>query len=165
VRHIRRLKLCCWYVTLFMPHCDKYVTWDSSWFVLIMWDSSCFVLMGVYVVQYVHRRSVFARVLCIMQSYVMVQSLKHRWCLDVYMAYAGKNGCFTRFLRCFYCLDWQVMPWFLPILQNLSWYATHAGATPPTYVYVYIEIHRSGKLSVNHKGNTTTYMHKYCATA
>ncbi len=28
-----------------------------------------------------------------------------------------------------------------------------AGATPGVYVYVYVETHRSGKLSVNHKGN------------
>ena len=39
-----------------------------------------------------------------------------------------------------------------------------AGATPRTVVYIHVETHRSGKLSVNHKSNRHIYMHKYCAT-
>ena len=39
-----------------------------------------------------------------------------------------------------------------------------AGATPRTVVYIHVEIHRSGKLSVNHKSNRHIYMLKYCAT-
>ena len=39
-----------------------------------------------------------------------------------------------------------------------------AGATGGCRRYVYTEIHRSVKLSVNHKGNCQSYMHKECAT-
>ena len=42
----------------------------------------------------------------------------------------------------------------------------YAGATPPTYRYVYTEIHRSGKLSVNHKCNWQyLYAQVLCNTA
>jgi len=42
-------------------------------------------------------------------------------------------------------------------------YSGMAGATWGVPVYIHRQIHRSGKFTVNHKGNYTPYMHKYCA--
>jgi len=50
----------------------------------------------------------------------------------------------------FTLLFWRVLAVFLIVAATNK---GQAGATPGVYVYVYVETHRSGKLSVNHKGN------------
>jgi len=50
----------------------------------------------------------------------------------------------------FTLLFWRFLAVFLIVATTNE---GQAGATAGVYVYIYIETHRSGKLSVNHKGN------------
>ena len=64
----------------------------------------------------------------------------------------------TRFCWFFYLKS-------IDYLDFWGWKLGRAAASGGYTVRVYIEIHRSGKLSVNHKLNWQLYMLKHCATA